>query len=149
MSYVCVPYVFSYCLSQEPDFLSQKEWLTEVVETRGHEIIFYPKFHCELNYIENIWAFVKSYLRRTCTYSFPDLQAKIPDVLENKVEVPFVRRIERHCLRFMSGYRQGLEGPLLDYAMKKYSSHRRIPENVTKEIIEQTFVLDSSRKRKL
>ena len=142
-------FYLSYCLSQEPDFLAQKEWLTEVVETRGHEIIFYPKFHCELNYIENIWAFVKSYLRRTCTYSFPDLIEKNPDVLENKMGIAFVRRIERHCLRFMSGYRQGLEGPLLDYAMKKYSSHRRIPEEVTREIIELTMTADASRKRKL
>ena len=28
----------------------------------------------------------------------------------------------------MSGYRQGLDGPLLDYTMKKYSGHRRIPD---------------------
>jgi hypothetical protein len=27
----------------------------------------------------------------------------------------------------MSGYREGLEGPLLDYTMKKYRSHRAIP----------------------
>jgi hypothetical protein len=32
-----------YCLSQEPDFLAQREWLREVVEGAGHEIIFYPK----------------------------------------------------------------------------------------------------------
>ena len=49
----------------------------------------------------------------------------------------------------MSGYRQGLEGPLLDYAMKKYSSHRRIPEEVTREIIELTMAADANKKRKL
>jgi hypothetical protein len=27
----------------------------------------------------------------------------------------------------MSGYREGLEGLLLDYTMKKYRSHRAIP----------------------
>ena len=30
----------------------------------------------------------------------------------------------------MSGYREGLEGPKLDYAMKKYTSHRRVPLNI-------------------
>ena len=47
----------------------------------------------------------------------------------------------------MSGYRNGLEGPLLEYAMKKYSSHRRIPESVTNEIIEQLFQADSSKRK--
>jgi len=28
----------------------------------------------------------------------------------------------------MEGYRAGLHGPVLDYALKKYKSHRTIPE---------------------
>jgi hypothetical protein len=52
-----------YCLSQEPDFLAQREWLREVVEGAGHEIIFYPKYHCELNYIDMIWANFKARLQ--------------------------------------------------------------------------------------
>jgi hypothetical protein len=39
-----------------------------------------------------------------------------------------------HCYRFMSGYRQGLDGPLLDYTMKTYSGHRRIPDIVLVEV---------------
>jgi hypothetical protein len=35
----------------------------------------------------------------------------------------------------MSGYRKGLEGPKLDYAMRIYTSHRRIPAEVTAESI--------------
>lgn len=67
-----------YCLSQEPDFMAQKEWLTETINTRGHSIIFFPKYHCELNYIENVWAFLKAYLRKHCTYNFKDFKNKIP-----------------------------------------------------------------------
>jgi len=44
------------CCLIEPDFLEQKEWLTEEIEMLGHKIIFYPKYHCELNFIENIWG---------------------------------------------------------------------------------------------
>ena len=45
-----------YCLSQEPDFAVQCEWLVETVENREHSIIFYlMKYHCELNFIERIW----------------------------------------------------------------------------------------------
>lgn len=36
-------------------------------------------------------------------------------------------RFFRYCLIFVSGLREGLEGPLLDYTMKKYSIHRAIP----------------------
>lgn len=52
-----------YILSQPPDFLAQKEWLTEVVTNKDDcDIIFYPEFHCELNFIELVWAFMKAFL---------------------------------------------------------------------------------------
>ena len=35
--------------------------LEHVIVQAGHEVIFYPKFHCELNYIEYYWAAVKRY----------------------------------------------------------------------------------------
>ena len=114
------------CLSQQPDFLNQKEWLSEVVERNGHEIIFYPKYHCELNYIEMVWAYLKAKLRRECEDDFKLMLSRIPDILIDEIPIAFFRRVERHCLRFMSGYRIGLEGPLLDFAMKKYTSHRRL-----------------------
>ena len=39
-------------LSLQPDFLAQKPLIKEIVENWGHKVIFYPKFHCELNFIE-------------------------------------------------------------------------------------------------
>ncbi len=39
-------------ISLQPDFLSQKSALEEVILEARHRYIFYPKFHCELNYIE-------------------------------------------------------------------------------------------------
>jgi len=38
-------------LSLQPDFLAQKPLVKEVIESRGHKVIFYPKFHCELNFM--------------------------------------------------------------------------------------------------
>ena len=38
----------------------------------------------------------------------------------------------------MSGYREGLEGPLLDYTMKKYRSHRCVPTGL-KTLLEADF----------
>jgi hypothetical protein len=52
------------------------------------------------------------------------------------VEMPikFVRKAASHCYRFMNGYRQDLDGPLLDYKMKTYSGHRRIRDIVLAEV---------------
>ena len=120
-------------LAAYPDFTEQGEWLHETVTNAGHSIDYYPKFHCELNYIEMVWAFCKQQLRRRCTYSFPDMRTALPNTLH---EVPFAfhRRALRHCTRFMTGYRQGLHGLLLDYVMKKCQGHRIIPAFVGQEL---------------
>jgi hypothetical protein len=39
-------------LSQQRDFKEQKGCLEEELRALHHEVIFYPKFHCELNFIE-------------------------------------------------------------------------------------------------
>ena len=41
-------------LSQQDDFKNQISMLEVLVKARGHEIIFLPKFHCELNPIEMV-----------------------------------------------------------------------------------------------
>jgi hypothetical protein len=46
-------------LSLQPDFLAQKSQLQEEIEKHGHKCIFYPKYHCELNYIEMYWDAAK------------------------------------------------------------------------------------------
>ena len=48
-------------LSNEPDFLAQKSWLSETIEKYpGCFLFFYPKYHCELNFIEMVWGWIKS-----------------------------------------------------------------------------------------
>jgi hypothetical protein len=126
-------------LVSQPDYLAQREWLVETVEDLGHRILFLPKFHCELNYIEIVWAFVKAYYRRECQFSFPHLRDNIDDILLNKVNTLFVRRVARHCYRFMDGYRMGRKGPLLDYAVKKFKCHRSFPTSATLQRIEQAY----------
>jgi len=48
--------------------------LETVILQAGHEVIFYPKFHCELNNIEYYWAALKRYTREHCKYSLPELE---------------------------------------------------------------------------
>ena len=122
------------CPDAEINVIIQEEWLTEVVKGCGHQIIFFPKFHCELNFIEMVWGWMKSYHRRHCTYNYNSLKSGLPSTMLSEMPIAFVRRAARHCYRFMSGYRQGLDGPLLDYTMKKYSGHRRIPDDIMVEV---------------
>ena len=56
-------------LSRQADFLEQKPLLEEAVRSLGHEIIFYPKFHPEFNFIEMFWGACKAYDRKRCDYS--------------------------------------------------------------------------------
>jgi hypothetical protein len=59
----CLPDRVDCCcrriLFLQPDFVSQKSQLQELVESRGHLCDFYPKYHCELNFIEQYWGAAK------------------------------------------------------------------------------------------
>ena len=46
-------------LFSQPDFILQKSQLREMIESCGHICDFYPKYHCELNFIEQCWGAVK------------------------------------------------------------------------------------------
>ncbi|KIJ55367.1 hypothetical protein M422DRAFT_151573 [Sphaerobolus stellatus SS14] len=46
-------------LFNQPDFKEQKPAIIEFVEAHGHIAFFYPKFHCELNFIEQNWGHAK------------------------------------------------------------------------------------------
>ena len=128
----------TFVLSQEQDFLGQEEWLTEVVRQAGFEILFYPKYHCEPNHIEMVWGWTRNYHRRTCTYNYKNLTDTLPITLSTTLPIAYIRRFSRYCLRFMSGYREGLQGPLLDFTMKKYTSHRSIPIGI-KALLEADY----------
>jgi hypothetical protein len=52
-------------LYSEPDFVGQKSALVELIEDRGHLCDYYPKFHCELNFIEQYWGAAKYHYRAT------------------------------------------------------------------------------------
>lgn len=90
-----------------------------------------PKFHCELNYIEMVWAMVKAHYRSVCRFSFEHLRNSIDQILTEIITTEAVRNFSQHCERFMDGYRMGMKGPLLDFAMKKHSRHRSFSTTVT------------------
>lgn len=136
-----------YVLSQQPDFLEQRPWLQEVVEDLGFNIMFYPKYHCELNWIEMIWGWAKTYHRKTCSYNFNDLDGEegLRATLDRRIPLAFIRRAAQHCLRYMHYYRMGLVGTELEFAVKKFKAHRTISPS-QREMIRLAFKKHSERK---
>ena len=50
-------------LFSQPDFILQKSQLKELIESCSHICDFYPKYHCELNFIEQYWGAAKLWFR--------------------------------------------------------------------------------------
>lgn len=55
------------------------------LQHRSHEVIFLPKFHCELNAIERVWAQVKCYTRAYTNFSPLKLQQLIEPALDSSM----------------------------------------------------------------
>ena len=53
------------------DFKSTRSRLQEIIEDAGHTPTLYPKFHCELNWIEYYWGRCKYLLESTAIILYP------------------------------------------------------------------------------
>ena len=83
---------FLTILFNQPDFVSQKSELQELIEKRGHLCDFYPKYHCELNFIEQYWGAAKLRFRtaeRAATID--DMKKKVLACLDN-IPIDQIRR---------------------------------------------------------
>ena len=76
-------------------------------EAKGHLVLFYPKFHCELNFIEFFWAATKRFTRENCEYSFQGLRDTIPKALP--ISDVTVWRFYQKCQRTMQAYLEGCQ----------------------------------------
>ena len=121
-----------HILATQDDFKNQKPLLQKLIEAR---VIFYPKFHCELNYIEMYWGAAKRYVRQHCNYTWKGLQENVPNAFDS-IPLKQIRKYAMRASRFMDCYRKGLTVLQAEYIVKKYKSHRRIPDNVLDEIDE-------------
>lgn len=111
-------------LAQQPDFQAQKGRVQEVVEGRGHLVLFYPKFHCELNWIEYFWARVKVYTRAHCSYDIRSLRENVPAALVWASSL--IPTWWGKSLRIMDTYRDGIAYGSEEFKTRAYRSHRRV-----------------------
>nr|GAT43958.1 predicted protein [Mycena chlorophos] len=89
------------------DFKAEKPLLQVLIEKRGHICLFLPKFHCELNPIEMVWAELKRYFRDHADGTFPKAKKLVPKGLD-RISIDTIRRFFRHCNRYRSAYQLGL-----------------------------------------
>ena len=76
-------------LFTQPDFASQKSQLEEFVTSWGHICDFYPKYHCELNFIEQYWGASKYlYCSTTRTTNILEMEK---NVLASLDDVPLLQ----------------------------------------------------------
>ena len=122
-------------LSEQPDFLEQREWLEETIVHSGYLIDFYPKYHCEFNYIEMFWGAAKAWCRARCTFNFNDHVKLVPQALDS-VSIAKIRKFARKSYRYIDAYRvkdtggSSLSVHQIEYAVKKYHGHRKIPMRI-------------------
>ena len=95
-----------------------------MIRKEGHEIIFCPKFHCALHYIEYYWAALKRYTRENCKYSFAELEGVVDAAMES-VSLQTIWGFAERSKVWMAAYIEGLTEEQRAYAEKQYKSHQR------------------------
>ena len=89
----------AWLLSQQEDFMNQESMLETFIKGAGHECLFLPKFHCELNPIEMVskknmfinysnkiisqyWGWCKYRYREHPKNNFAEAKSRVKEVLD-------------------------------------------------------------------
>ena len=78
-----------HLLFTQPNFMAQESQLKEFVALQGHICDFYPKYHCELNFIEQYWGASK--LRYCSSLHATNLKEMEKNVLACLDDVPLLQ----------------------------------------------------------
>jgi hypothetical protein len=112
-------------LAAEPDFQAQKGRLEEEL-LLGHQcMIFYSKFHCELNFIERFWCGTKFYSRENFQYTLEALRETVPAALHS-ISTATINRHYHHCMHILDSYRNGFTYGTKDFEETVYKGHRQV-----------------------
>ena len=121
-------------LKSHPDFKYEKSKIERYLcDECKHIVIMLPKFHCELNPIDRVWAQAKRYTKAYCKYNIQRLRNNIIPALDTVTMENFHNHF-RKVRHYMFAYLEGLPGGSeLETLVKKYKkvikSHRRISEH--------------------
>ncbi|KNF00507.1 hypothetical protein PSTG_06201 [Puccinia striiformis f. sp. tritici PST-78] len=126
---------WSQIMANQSDFLAERPLLQTIIKEAGHVCLFLPKFHCELNPIELLWAYIKAdYRRQSRRFSIWKDYKALFETARHACPLSTIRKFFRKIDWQHSAYKLGLTGPAAQRAMRKYSSHPRIPKDALKDV---------------
>ena len=106
-------------LSNHDDFVNEQTIVQHYLESRGHMVFFLPKFHCELNAIERVWAQAKVYCRAHTNFTLVKLRQIINPALDS-VTVDLIRKYARKARDYQRAYCDGHKaGKSVEEAVKR------------------------------
>ncbi|KIL57925.1 hypothetical protein M378DRAFT_188351 [Amanita muscaria Koide BX008] len=121
-------------LYNQPDFTNIPSLLETFCSSHGHKVLFLPKFHCELNFIEQCWGRAKYLYRMNPPSSrAEDLERNMLSALDS-ITIDEIRKYSCRSCRFMDAYRRGLNARQAAWAGKRYRGHRVLPNTIMEEI---------------
>ena len=134
----CAPRATDCCcrriLYNQPDFANVPSLLEITCKPRGFKVIFLPKFHCELNFIEQCWGYAKRLYHLNPESSWEDvLQRNALEALE-AIPIDTMQRFANRSSQFMNAYSRGLNGRQAVWAARKYRGHRILPATIMDEV---------------
>lgn len=112
-------------MAAQQDFREQKSRLEEELVAANQLVIFYPKFHCEVNFIEKFWCSAKWYARENCQFSLEGLRHILPQALDS-VSTATIHRHYNHCKRVIEAYAEGFSYGTNDFTDRVYKGHRQV-----------------------
>ena len=140
----CVPGATTCCCRRilyfQPDFANVESLLETTCKARGVKVIFLPKFHCELNFIEQCWGYAKRIYRLNPESSREDVLEK--NALNSLESIPLasMRKFANRSRRFMDAYCRGLNGRQAAWVSRRYRGHRVLPEGIMAELEKANIV---------
>jgi hypothetical protein len=105
------------------DFRNEIGLLEKDTEAYGGTTIFFPKFHCEFNSCELVWANSKRFCRSNCGGTINSLEALIPRSFE-WISLETYRRIYQYALEEIRVAAEEKDEKISKHMKKMYRSHR-------------------------
>ncbi len=131
-------------MSKQPDFQGQRGQLREELEATGNLMIFYPKFHCELNFIDRYFSLfllytfpqldwtlgrfyctAKYYDHENCECNLKGLRKTVTKALDS-MTVSVIFHYYQQCMRIMDVYRSKQEYRTKQFTEPIYRGHRQV-----------------------
>ncbi|KDN45054.1 hypothetical protein RSAG8_05227, partial [Rhizoctonia solani AG-8 WAC10335] len=123
-------------LFSQPDFESRDSNLEEAARKLGTRVIFLPKYHCELNPIEQCWGYAKRKYRQMPPTNKESVMIKYVIDAIDSVPIQSIRKFAARSQRFVDAYASGRNGELaIKWATKQFRSHRTTPTHIPIEDI--------------